>query len=165
MIPGDTKKSSSSPSPTIIKINHQNNQKSSGRSRTASSSSSTNNNRNSTRSYPRTGTLPVSQHHDTRDFVRNVSARSSTMNPQQAANAPPRPYKSPDLYANTRSFKTDPRNQVLPSPTGGTLPNHANPTTYATVMSNQRTMQYKEERVNGELVSQSVHKQERMNHA
>lgn len=164
MIPGDTKKSSSSPSPTIIKINHQNNQKSSGRSRTASSSSSTNNNRNSTRSYPRTGTLPPQQH-DTREFVRNASARSSTVNPQhlQHANAPPRPYKSPDLYANTRSFKTDPRNQVLPSPNGGTL--HANPTTYATVMSNQRTMQYKEERVNGEIVSQSVHKQERMNHA
>lgn len=142
MIPGDTKKS------TIIKVNHE--QTKSPRSRTNSSSSSSNNN-------PRNNgyNKQWAAESNTRDFVRNDAARSTG---GTASNPPPRPYKSPDLYANTqtRSFKSDPRNQVLPSSTS---------TSYATVMSNSRTMQYQEKRVNGEIVSQSVHEQESMNNA
>jgi len=110
------------------------------------------------------------------DFDRNASARSSRRSAAAAAGGsdslppPPRPYKSPELtpYANLdqRAFMNNPRNQVLPSP-GGSLPSNrtpANPTTsYATVMSNSKVVEYNEKRVNGELVSQSVHKQERVN--
>jgi len=149
VIPGDTKKS------TIIKVNHE--KSSTNRSRTNSSSSSSNNNPRhngySKQWAPAAAAEPTA---NTRDFVRNDAARSTGGGSNTLP--PPRPYKSPDLYANTqtRSFKSDPRNQVLPS---------ASTTSYATVMSNSRTMQYQEKRVNGEIVSQSVHEQESMNHA
>ena len=93
--------------------------------------------------------LQTQQQSSTRDFVRNASARSSNLSGTPSgggggqAAPPPRPYKSPDLYANTRSFKTNPMNQVLPSP-GGSLPTQTtstnNQTSYATVMSNSRVM-------------------------
>lgn len=148
VIPGDTKKS------TIIKVNHE--KSSTNRSRTNSSSSSSNNNPRHNGYNKQWAPAAAEPTANTRDFVRNDAARSTGGGSNTLP--PPRPYKSPDLYANTqtRSFKSDPRNQVLPS---------ASTTSYATVMSNSRTMQYQEKRVNGEIVSQSVHEQENMNHA
>lgn len=155
------------------------------RSRANSSSSSSNNNPNThqslpANSHPRNGEWI--QHQETQQrpapaaaFNRNTSARSSrsaTAGSDAGGGSgvpPPRPYKSPELtpYANLdQRAWNNPKNQVLPSP-GGSLPSShraPNPTTnYATVMSNSKLVEYNEKRVNGEIVSQSVHKQERMN--
>lgn len=178
VISGDTKKH-----PTIIKVNQQEQggqaaaattSSSRGRSRANSSSSSSNNNHpNRMPMPPANGEWIQHETHQqksaTPQFQRNTSARSSRSVTAGNGNgdnpAPPRPYKSPELspYANLdqRAFMNNPKNQVLPSP-GGSLPSNHRPT-YSTVMSNSKVVEYNEKRVNGEIVSQSVHKQEKVN--
>jgi len=166
--------------------NSKSNSSQRGRSRANSTSSSSNNNPSHqqqqhhvpisttptmTGPHPRNGEWI--QHQETqRNFARNTSARSSRSVTGSETLPPPRPYKSPELspYANLdqRAFMNNPKNQVLPSP-GGSLPSnhrsHPPPTTYSSVRSNSKVVEYNEKRVNGEIVSQSVHKQEKMNQA
>jgi len=135
VITGDTKKQQ----PTIIKIN-QGVPKNRSRSRASSSSS----NNNPTNNLPRAATMNPHhhngdwiQHQETQQkaatFHRDLSSRSSR-SANTGSDAPPRPYKSPELspYQDQRAFM-NPKNQVLPSP-GGSLPSsHRVPSTnYAT---------------------------------
>lgn len=112
-----------------------------------------------------------------RSATSGNSSGSSTSNNMTNMTPPPRPHKPSELqYANLdRNFMSDPRNQVLPTginvnPNGSTVPSdpaYRPPTTspYATIVTSSSSSRIvsSEKRVNGELVSQSVHREEYQN--